>query len=115
MSAGRASWDGVAEDAAVPVARRAAAHRNGKLWALSVGVWLHGDGGQLLYARRGGLRLLFHYTRTGKTVPVPDAALLADDDLNGRAVGIALEPLLQAGDPDRTASTDAASHARSAR
>ena len=113
VSAGRAIWDGVEEEAAVPLARRTWAAKSGKLWALSVGAWLHGDGGQLLYRHKGGLRLLFHYARDDKTVPVPDADLLADDDRNGRAVRIALEPLLLPDDPARTASTDAAAHAGS--
>jgi hypothetical protein len=113
VSAGRASWDGVEEDAAVPLARRSWAAKRGKLWALSVGAWLHGDGGKLLYRHKGGLRLLFHYARNEKTIPVPDADLLADDDRNGRAVRIALKPLLPPADPARTASTDAAVHAGS--
>ena len=111
VSAGRASWDGVEEEAAVPLARKTCAAKSGKLWALSVGAWLHGDGGQLLYRHKGGLRLLFHYGRNEKTIPVPDADLLADDGLNGRAVRIALEPLLPRDDPATTASTDAADHA----
>jgi hypothetical protein len=110
VAAGRAGWNGVEEDAAVPLARKNVWRaRSGKLWALSVGIWLHGDGGRLLYLHQGGLRLLFHFGPNHKTIPVADADLLADDDLNARAVRIALEPLLSPVEPSRTASAEGAS------
>lgn len=104
VSAGLATWDGVEEDAAVPLVRRSGKARTGKLWAISVGAWIHGDRGEILYENAGGLRLLYHYARNEQRVPVPDADVLADESRNERAVRIALEPLLSSGDPERTAA-----------
>jgi hypothetical protein len=94
MVAGVARWDQVEEEAAVPIVPSHLRVWTGKIWALSISVWLRGADAKLLYGDAGGLRLIEHLWPGGKTVPVPDADLLADDELNAHAVQLALGPLL---------------------
>jgi len=91
---GLARWNGAAEDPLTGAAR-AFQGRRPRMLGLSVAVWLYGPEGDLLYWRRGGLRLLYKLGAGGQVVPVADADLLADPVRNARAVGLALGPLLE--------------------